>query len=339
MSDAALPGLTGTWSERRAGGSGTVAATTWQLPDARRALQLALAATWLLDGVLQMQPYMFSKSFGRLMLASMAARNPGTVAHSILWAAREIGAHAAAANAVFCVVQIAIGLGIAARPTVRVALAVSIIWSAGVWWFGEGLGGLLTGTASPVSGAPGAVMLYAVLAVLLWPSGRRSSESFVAARMIGARAARLVWLVLWVGLSGLTLQSANRTPDALSNMINGMAAGEPRWLTAVDAHVASALVGRGLAASIMLAVLLALVGVGIFTPPRWARAVVASAIVIALAIWVVGEAFGGIFSGSGTDPNSGPLLVLLALAFWPAVRSPAALGGAEPERQPATVGE
>ena len=42
------------------------------------------------------------------------------------------------------------------------------------------------------------------------------------------------------------------------------------------------------------------------------------AVVVAAAIWVFGEAFGGILTGGGTDPNSGPLLALLALAYWPA---------------------
>jgi hypothetical protein len=43
--------------------------------------------------------------------------------------------------------------------------------------------------------------------------------------------------------------------------------------------------------------------------------------VVAAVIWVVGEAFGAIFTGAGTDPNSGPLLALLALAYWPASRT------------------
>ena len=34
-------------------------------------------------------------------------------------------------------------------------------------------------------------------------------------------------------------------------------------------------------------------------------------------IWVFGEALGRILTGGGTDPNSGPLLILLALAYWP----------------------
>ena len=42
------------------------------------------------------------------------------------------------------------------------------------------------------------------------------------------------------------------------------------------------------------------------------------ALLVAAAIWVVGEAFGMILAGGATDPNSGPLLALLALAYWPA---------------------
>ncbi len=38
----------------------------------------------------------------------------------------------------------------------------------------------------------------------------------------------------------------------------------------------------------------------------------------AAIIWVVGENFGAIFTGSATDPNSGLLLALLAFAYWPA---------------------
>ena len=36
----------------------------------------------------------------------------------------------------------------------------------------------------------------------------------------------------------------------------------------------------------------------------------------ALVIWVA-EAFGGILTGTGTDPNTGLLLVLLAACYWP----------------------
>jgi hypothetical protein len=40
--------------------------------------------------------------------------------------------------------------------------------------------------------------------------------------------------------------------------------------------------------------------------------------VAGLLIWIPGQAFGGILAGGMTDPNSGPLLVLIAAAYWPA---------------------
>ena len=138
---------------------------------ARRMLQLGLAAIWLLDGVLQYQSFMFTKAFGQ-MIGATSSGNPGVVAHPINWNVTLVEHHLVLLNTIFATIQLLLGLGIAWRPTVRVALAASVVWSLGVWWFGEGLGGVLNGTADPVSGAPGAVIIYALLAVLLWPADR-----------------------------------------------------------------------------------------------------------------------------------------------------------------------
>jgi hypothetical protein len=171
--------------------------TAWPGTDARRVLQLVLAAIWLLDGLLQYQPFMYTEAFGQ-MLAGTAAGNPGVIARPISWNAALVEHHLVLLNTVFATIQLLLGLGIAYRPTVPVALAASIAWSLGVWWFGEGLGGVLNGSASPVNGGPGAVILYALLAVLLWPTDRPGvTAPSVASRAVGAPVARLLWLVLW----------------------------------------------------------------------------------------------------------------------------------------------
>src|SRR3984957_7880127 len=139
--------------------------------DARRALQLVLAAIWLLDGVLQYQGFMVTSGFNE-MLAGTAAGNPAVIAKPISWDATLVAHHMVALNAIFATLQLLLGLGIAFRPTARVALAASVLWSLGVWWFGEGLGGVLSGAASPLNGAPGAVIIYALLAVLIWAADR-----------------------------------------------------------------------------------------------------------------------------------------------------------------------
>ena len=294
--------------------------------DARRALQLGLAAIWLLDGVLQYQSFMYTKPFGQ-MLAATAPGNPSVVARPITWDATLVEHHLVLLNTIFATIQLLLGLGIAFRPTVRIALAASIAWAIGVWWFGEGLGGILDGGASPLNGAPGAVIIYALLAVLLWPADRDASAGFVAARAVGAHVARALWLVLWLSEAYFALTPANRAPQAVSGMIAGMNSGEPGWLSAIERGGASLVANQGLAASVVLAVALTGIAVGVYLPRPFAKATLALAIVVALVIWVVAEGLGGILAGGGTDPNSGPLLALLALAYWP-LRAASASAGA-----------
>jgi hypothetical protein len=305
--------------------------------DARRALQLGLAAIWLLDGVLQYQSFMYTKAFGQV-LAGTAQGNPSVIARPITWDATLVEHHLALVNTIFATIQLLLGLGIALRPTVRIALAASIAWALGVWWFGEGLGGILDGGASPLNGAPGAVIIYALIAVLLWPVDRDVSARFVAARAVGAHVARALWLVLWLSLAYFALTPANRAPQAVSGMIAAMDSGEPGWLSAIERGGASLVANQGLVASVVLAVALAVIAVGVYLPRPFARATLVLAIVVALVIWVVAEALGGILAGGGTDPNSGPLLVLLALAYWP-LRAESASAGAMPVLPADAAGE
>jgi hypothetical protein len=229
--------------------------------------------------MLQLQPFMFTKAFATQIIAPAAQGNPGLVAIPVTWAAALIGHHPVVLNALFAVAQLLLGLGMAWRPTIRAALALSVAWSLAVWWLGEGLGGVLTGRAGPLSGAPGAVVLYALLAVLVWPTDR--DGPFQAARAVGVTAARALWLLLWGSLVFLALQPAET------------------------------------ASSLVLAVLLAAVAVAVLLPATARRALIALAVVVAAVVWVVGEALGGVLSGQATDPDSGPLLALVALAYWP----------------------
>ena len=298
--------------------------------EVRRALQLVLATIWLVDGVLQLQATFFTRSFGSEMIAGMAAGNPAIFAHPIHWSSLHIASDAQVANAVFAAIQIAIGLGIAWRPSLKIALAVSVVWSVGVWWIGEGLGGVLNGGADPVNGAPGAVILYGLLAVLLWPgdASPRSSSPFVAAIAVGSRWARTLWIVLWGSLAYFAVSGANSAAQGLHDLISGEADGEPGWIAWLDRNAASGLAHDGLAVSVVLAVLLAIVALGVLLPARVANATLVLGIVLALAFWVIGENFGALLAGGGTDVNSGPLLVLLAASYWRSPTTTEATSGA-----------
>jgi hypothetical protein len=186
------------------------------------------------------------------------------------------------------------------------------------------------GCSAAINGAPGAVLLYALLAVLLWPPAPApaapapaapapapdATAPFPAARAVGRRAARAAWLAVWLSLACLALLPATRAPRALSTMVAGTTPGEPAWLAWIDTHAAAALTRHGSLASLLLAGVLAAVALLPSIPPTRRTAVVL-ALAVAAALWLAGG-LGGILTGSATDPGTGPLLALLALAFWPA---------------------
>ena len=169
-----------------------------------------------------------------------------------------------------------------------------------MWWFGEGLGGVLSGAASPLNGAPGAVIIYALLAVLLWPADREVPAPFTAARAVGAHVARALWAVLWLSLAYFALTPANRAPQARERHDRGH--GERRaGLAAATCRRARrrSSASQGLAASVVLAVALVLIAVGVYLPARIAKATLVLAIVVAAFIWVFAQALGGILAGGG----------------------------------------
>jgi hypothetical protein len=292
--------------------------------DRRRWLQLALAVIWVLDGILQFQTFMFTKSFAKEVLIGSAGGSPHWIADSVIWSARIVESNPILINAGFATLQLVIGLGIAWRPSLRAALIVSIGWSLIVWWFGESAGSLFSGGASALAGAPGAVLLYLVLAVVLWPTRRPTGGAFVAAQPIGPRAAKAVWFVIWGGLAALNLQPANFTAGGLHDMIDGMGDGQPGWLKALIDTFTDLSAHNGIPLTIIGTVILALIAFGIFLPHNVIKAVVIAAVVVSAFIWVIGEGLGAVFGGQSTDVNSGPLLALIALAYWPLRVSPAA---------------
>ena len=113
---------------------------------------------------------MFTRAFSAQMLVPSAAGQPGFVSGPVLLAARLVSANPGVSNAAFATIQLALAAGLLLRPTARAALAGTVVWSLSVWWLGEGLGGIFTGLASPLTGGPGAAVLYALLAVLIWPA-------------------------------------------------------------------------------------------------------------------------------------------------------------------------
>src|SRR5579875_1211861 len=106
---------------RPTGRSLLASARAYFFSDGTRTAQTVLGLIWLLDGGLQFQSFMYSRGFIN-MLTTMASGQPHWLGSSIDWAARLTSHHLGVYNTLFALVQVAIGLGLMYRPTVKPAL-------------------------------------------------------------------------------------------------------------------------------------------------------------------------------------------------------------------------
>ena len=297
---------------RRAGGQGRLLT--------QRRLQVALGLVWLLDAGLQFQPAMFSRQFVANFLAMNAMLQPHVVGDVIVGITNFLLPHAAAWNALFATTQLVIGAGLLWRRTVKAALVMSFAWVLGVWVVGEGLGGLLTPImGSPLAGFPGAVLLYGLLGLVLWPTGQPERSAVADAGLLGARGARALWALLWFGaaVEQVAAGFGQFTPNAVMTSVIAMnEPGEPTWLVRLDKLATAATRSVGNPLALLLALLEVLIGVLVLRGHH-VKTVLWVAIALSGAFWVIGQDFGGILAGGATDPNAGPLYVLLALSLYP----------------------
>jgi hypothetical protein len=224
-------------------------------------------------------------------------------------------AHPFAWNLLFAAIQVLIGVGLVVPRTVRFALVASIAWALGVWWMGEGLSGLASGHASILTGAPGSALLYAVLAAAVWPRGTADRRP--------ARWLVWAWALLWVGAAVYQLLPGQDTGAAVAGALTGGTDGAPHWLAQLDTSLGRWAGGNGSVAVYGLAALEVLIG-ALALVPRTRVWAVAVGLVLATAIWITGQDLGQLYTGQATDPNSAPLIVLMAVALLPSYRAAAA---------------
>jgi hypothetical protein len=271
----------------------------------RRHLQVSLGVLWLLDGLLQCQPFMFTRQFAVQVLAPASVGQPSTLADLMHVVGAATLLHPAVANGAFAIIQIVLGLALFTRRFSRPVLAASIVWALSVWIVGEGIGGIAAG-GTLLTGAPGAAVLYAVIALLAWPTRERGS---------GDRPSRLAlsaWCALWLMGSGLQLIDGNDSSRSLTMMLRAGESSAPGWVAAIDRHLVSLRLPSWTAAALIA--LFVLVAVWALVP-GWTRQLsIGLGVLISLAGWLLFQGLGDLTSGQATDPNSGPLIVLLAVA-------------------------
>lgn len=278
--------------------------------------QIILGLIWLVDGILQFQPYMFGKSFITGVILPNANGQPGIIATPITWIAHLIEPHVAVFNGFAATLQVLIGLGLIYRRTAKPALLISFVWALGIWFTGEGLGGFFNGTASPLTGAPGAALLYVIAGLMVWPKGNlpRLGMRGEQLGLLGVRGARAFMATLWGGFALLWLLPSNSSSNAIHDALQNTPTGTGSLTSLVD-HVASAAAGHGTLIAVALAAISAAIAAATARGSH-AKTLLGLSMLVALAFWVLGQGLGGVFTGQATDVNTGPLLILLATLTW-----------------------
>lgn len=294
----------------------------------RKLLQRILGVLWLIDGLLQLQPLMFTGNMINGIMRPMLVGQPGFLEPGLQFIVTQTTVHLVEVNLLIAAVQILLGLGFLLLPDrwLKVVVMASIVWAFIVWFGGEGMSMLLTGTASILSGAPGAVLLYPLLGLAVYPRKSTKDEPRAVTRqridgLLSRRALRWVFSGFWFSAALLQLQPNWWQPGQISQAIGAMVGQGGLNSVLVDPvliQIASATANIETPLNIALIVLFLALGIGFaVVKDNQLRPFLIASIVVSVLIWYFSEAFGMILTGMATDFNSGLLLVLMTLAVWP----------------------
>jgi hypothetical protein len=295
----------------------------------RKLLIRILGALWLIDGLLQLQPKMFTMDMVNGIMVPTMHSQPYLIATSLQWLITMTTLHLTLVNLVIAIVQICLGIALLlfSERWVKGIVIASVVWALIVWFGGEGFSMLLTAQGSILTGAPGAVLLYLLLGLVVYPH----QQSYITIKGAQAKApegellsrVQLRWMLasFWLFAALLQLQpywwQAGQISRVISSMtgqggLNGVLV-DP-ILQAFSNITASVEIPLNFA---LIVVFLALGLVLALSKEEQMRPALIASIVASLVIWYCAEGLGQIFTGMSTDFNSGLLLVVMALACWP----------------------
>ncbi len=284
---------------------------------ARRLLRIGFGMLWIFDGILQAQPKM-AGGLASQVIQPIAAASPAWVQHLVNWGGTAWSYHPIQAGAASVWIQVGIGawLIVAPRgPWSRLAGAASVGWGLIVWVFGESFGGIFAPGLSWLTGAPGAVLLYAVAGALIalpegaW-RGPRLGRLLLAG--LGLFFLGMALLQAWPG-RGFWQGTLDGKPGTLAGMVQSMSGtSQPHFLSSLLSGFGSFAASHGFAVNLVVVIALATMGAIFLTGrPRLVEYAVGFGIVFCLADWVLVQDL-GFLGGLGTDPNS---MIPMALLF------------------------
>ena len=304
----------------------------------RRTVQIGLGSLWLFDSLLQLQRQMFTSNFANQVIANAAQGQPHIVSGPMHFFVHIFLYNPVLFNSFTVITQLALGILILNKRTTRLGLIFSIGWGLFVWYIGEGFGGIFGLHTLILMGAPGAALIYAILALAVMPP---KPEPKTKTDNSPAYWLAFVWAFLWIGGAIYQLFSWQNNVSAISSMLSNNSNNMPGWLASLDIHLSNVINGFGNGANspsamhmsatqmtqmqpqqyagfwfiLLLAMLQAVIGIAVLFPGYIRKIAIGLGIILSLIFWVVGQSFGGIFTGLSTDPNSGPLFILLGIAI------------------------
>ncbi|RIV23195.1 hypothetical protein D2Q93_07810 [Alicyclobacillaceae bacterium I2511] len=265
----------------------------------RRWMQILLGIVWLVDGLLQLKPQMFTKAFVNQVLLSVSQSQPVWIAHGMTVVAHWIAPNIQGWNLLFALIQLALGVALILNILPRLTLIASFVWMLVVWGFGEGFGALFTGQSSALTGAPGAVLLYGLIGISVWPD----KNGQIRWRRQGVLFAHWSLVILWLMNALLQFQPAYLSnPHLVGSTLTPWLA---NWIGA-----------SGVLISVILGIVQLLLA-GWIASRRAPHSALWASIILSFLFWWLGQGFGQIFTPLATDFNSGLLYILLSFCAWP----------------------
>jgi len=281
-------------------------------------LRRIVGLLWLIDGLLQLQPAMFTMNMINGIMAPVSQGQPAPIAANLKWIIAFTTQNLVPINWGIVLLQVVLGLCFISGRWVKAAAVVSVVWALVVWYAGEGMSMLFTGQGSALTGAPGSVLLYALLTLIFFLDWGDSDKDSASSR--SRRQVRWALAAFW-GFAGLLqLQPYWWQAKQISGVIGGLYS--PGTLSGVlvdpSLHWAARVTsGIEVPLNLVLVAVFLIVGLGLFfARPAQLKPWLIASIALSLIIWWFSQDLGMALTGMATDPNSGPLLVLLAGTCW-----------------------
>ena len=288
---------------------------------AQKLLRVSIGVMWIVSGLLQAQPAMFTSDFyakypSRIMqslLQQVASGQPSWLHHLLLAGMAIWGRNPIIWNSLVVLLQLALGISVVSRRPRRwwtPVLVSSLLWALFIWVFGEAFGNLFHFQAwNVVSGSPGTTFWLAFASVLLLALEGKSSIAWVSSFLRFFLSA----VLLLLGIVQLIVPINWTSASVMASYANAAALPQPSFLSLPIQALVLAVANVPHIGNLFIGLPLVVVG-GLLFAIGWRKSILLIAWLWLFWSWWFGQDFGTVFSGLGTDVNSAPLLMMFTIA-------------------------